>query len=374
MRLGLFMPPAHPPERSTFDAHQWDLDVIALADELGYEKAWVGEHLTAAWEPVPAPDLLIAQALMRTRRIKLGPGGHMLPYHNPVELAHRVAYLDHLAQGRLMLCIGSGSIPTDMQIFGVDPSINQHREMAREALELMLKVWEAEGPLEFKGKYWQVKIPDPNEFAWANFRVHRRPFQKPHPPIGVAAASVGSETLKIAGEKGYIPMSLGMGAAYLGSHWEAVLEGAKRANRTPPSRSQWRIVRDVWVADTDEEAQRGAREGMLFRAWREYFHPLVNYGPYPLIRLIKHDTTVPDEAVNLEYLMEHVWLVGSPETVARKIRGLYKASGGFGVLLAMVLDHSGDQRGWERAMRLLAEEVMPRVGDLTGEPAAARRR
>ena len=89
MELGLFLMPSHPPERSPFDAHQWNLDVLSLADELGYSEAWIGEQFTAPWEPVPSPDILIAQALMRTKRIKLGTGAHLLPFHHPVELAHR---------------------------------------------------------------------------------------------------------------------------------------------------------------------------------------------------------------------------------------------------------------------------------------------
>ena len=85
MKAGLFLMPSHPPERSTWDAHQWDLDCLELADNLGFSEAWIGEHFTAPWEPVPAPDLLIAQALMRTTNIKLGTGAHLLPFHNPVE-------------------------------------------------------------------------------------------------------------------------------------------------------------------------------------------------------------------------------------------------------------------------------------------------
>ena len=370
MRIGMFLMPSHPPERSTYDAHHWDIDTLVLADELGYTEAWIGEHFTAPWEPFPSPDLLIAQALMRTKNIKLGPGVHLLPFHHPVELAHRIAYLDHLAQGRLLLGIGSGGLPTDMQMFGIDFDSGEHREMTRESLEIMLHIWTSEGPSEYKGKFWSVKIPDPKEYEWATLRTFRKPLQQPHPPIGVAAASPGSETLKLAGEKGYIPMSLGLGAAYLASHWEAVLEGAARGNREPPPRSEWRIVRDVWVADTDEEARRAAQEGMLFRSWKEYLHPLFHFGPYPLTRGMKHDESIPDDDVTVEYMLDNLWLVGSPETVADKIRNLYELSGGFGILLAMVLDHSGDQQGWERCMRLLAEEVMPRVADLTGEKAA----
>ena len=359
--------PSHPPERSTIDAHHFDLETIAMADKLDYCEAWIGEHFTAPWEPVPTPDLLIAQALMQTNNIRLGAGAHLLPYHHPVELAHRVSYLDHMAQGRLLLGIGAGGLQTDAIMFNVDFESGENRDMTREALEIMLFIWKNESPSEYKGKYWTARIPDHKDWEWASLRNFLTPYQKPHPPIGIAAASPSSETLKIAGEKNYLPMSLGLGPAYIATHWESVLEGAERAGRRPPSRSEWRLVRDIWVAETDEEAVRNAREGMLFRAWSEYLYPLFNYGPYPLVGGMKHNESVATEDIDLEYILEHIWLVGSPETVAEKIRGLYEASGGFGVLLSMVLDHSDDREAWHRSMRLMNEEVMPLVADLTGE-------
>lgn len=79
MELGLFMMPTHPPERRPYDGAQWNLQMIRWAHELGFAEAWIGEHFTALWEPVPAPDLLIAQALLQTSRIKLAPGAHLLP-------------------------------------------------------------------------------------------------------------------------------------------------------------------------------------------------------------------------------------------------------------------------------------------------------
>src|SRR5881628_3598925 len=68
MDYGLFTMPSHPPERSLFDGHRWDLQQLRWADELGFSEAWIGEHHTAPWEPHPAPDLLVAQALMETSR------------------------------------------------------------------------------------------------------------------------------------------------------------------------------------------------------------------------------------------------------------------------------------------------------------------
>src|SRR5438034_299540 len=96
MQFGLFMMPLHPPERSFVDSYERDLAQIVLADRLGYHEVWIGEHLTERWENAPAPELLIAQALIKTEKIVLATGVTLLALHNPVEVAHRIAMLDHL--------------------------------------------------------------------------------------------------------------------------------------------------------------------------------------------------------------------------------------------------------------------------------------
>jgi alkanesulfonate monooxygenase SsuD/methylene tetrahydromethanopterin reductase-like flavin-dependent oxidoreductase (luciferase family) len=64
--------------------------------------------------------------------------------------------------------------------------------------------------------------------------------------------------------------------------------------------------------------------------------------------------------VTLEYLLDNIWIVGSPETVARKIAALGAAVGGFGTLL--VIAHEWQPRAaWERSMTLLSREVLPRL-------------
>ena len=202
MKYGLFMMPSHPPERNIYDAHQWDLEYLALCDELGFDEAWIGEHFTSPWEPIPAPDLLIAQALMKTKRIKLGSGAHLLPFHHPAELAHRVAYLDHISQGRFLFGVGASGLPSDWALFDVDGNNGEHRDMTRESLDIILKIWQNDGPFEYKGKYWNVSIPEP---MYGTLEFFLRPYQQPHPPIGVASVSYKSPTLMIAGERGIHP-------------------------------------------------------------------------------------------------------------------------------------------------------------------------
>src|SRR3954451_20652261 len=310
MEIGLFLMPAHPPERSLYDATQWDLDLITLADELGYVEAWVGEHFTVPWEPICAPDLLLAQALLRTKNIKLAPGAHLLPYHHPVELAHRVAYFDHLAQGRFMLGVGASGIPGDWALYDVDGKNGEHREMTREALEIMLRIWTEDEPWEHRGKYWNANGIAPMYDGL--MRRHIKPYQDPHPPIGVTGFSAGSETLKLAGERGYLPMSLDLNTDYVATHWDAVLEGAARSGRTP-DRRDWRLVREVVVAETDEQAFRYAVDGMLGRNMREYVLP--TFRTMGMTKFYKHDPAVPDADVTPEYLAENTFVVGSVDTV-----------------------------------------------------------
>jgi alkanesulfonate monooxygenase SsuD/methylene tetrahydromethanopterin reductase-like flavin-dependent oxidoreductase (luciferase family) len=302
---------------------------------------------------------------MQTKRIKLAPGAHLLPYHHPAELACRVAFMDHLAQGRYMLGIGASGLPSDWQLFSVDGVKGETRDMTRESLDIMLKIWESDGGLEYNGKYWKVNVPGP---MLGTLRHHLKPFQKPHPPIGIAGFSPGSETLKLCGERGFIPLSLNLSPAYVATHWDAVVEGANRTGRTA-DRGEWRIVREVFVADTDDEAFKGCVRGAMGRMMSEYLLPL--FGNFGFTKYLKHDESVPDADVTPEYLVDHGWLVGSPRTVTRKLGEMNEELGGFGTVLLFAFDYADDPAPWFKSMRLLAEEVLPHFQDRAHNGVAA---
>jgi len=354
MRLGALLMPSHPPERAIGDGQRWDLEELERLDGFGFEEAWIGEHFTAAWEPCPAPDLLIAQALQRTRRIRLGPLGHLLPYHHPVELAHRVAYLDHLAEGRYQLGVGVSALPSDHQLFGLDAAGGANRRMTFEALEMMTGLWR-DGARDVRGEFWSMGEP---RTRLDSLGYHLRPFQPPHPPIAIAGLTPGSANHKLAGEKGYLPVSLSISPdpSITAQHWDAVVEGAARTGRVP-DRGEWRIIRDVYVAPTDAQARALATGGIMGRCWREFLLPLylgLGLGP-----LLKRDPAMPDEAIDLDYLADNLWFVGSPTTVAERIMDLQKQTGGFGYLLLVSYDAADEREPWVRSLRLLVEEVLP---------------
>ena len=357
MHLGYFAMPLHPPGSDPAQTMDEDLEQLAFLDRLGFEEAWIGEHFTAMWENIPCPDLFIAKALGVTQRMKLATGVSCLPNHTPLMLAQRIAQLDQMARGRFYWGVGSGGFPGDFELFGVDPKSGEQRGITRALLDAVLDLWNDPKPGVYETKYWKYIVPEPQ--ADIGLRLHLKPYQKPHPPIGVAGVNANSETLVLGGERGYIPMSINfVPKRLLRTHWDAVEQGAKRSGRVP-DRMTWRIARDVHVADTNERARREALEGPIARDYRDYFLRLL-----PKIRgldLLKVDPAMPDSGITLEYLLDNIWVVGDPDTVAAKLARLRDDVGGFGALL--VIAHEGRPRtSWERSMTLLHDEVLPRLG------------
>jgi len=366
MDFGYFAMPSHPPERGLKQGHDYDLSVLRDLDRMGFTEAWIGEHHTAPWEPHPAPDLLIVEALRQTERLRIGPGGFLLPYHHPAELANRVAMLDHLSEGRLVFGVAASGLPSDWAMFNVDGMSGANRDMTREALDIILRLWTEDQPFHHEGRFWKVDRPDT---MFGFLKPHIKPFQKPHPPIGVAGLSKNSDTLKLAGERGFLPLSLNLNPAYVRSHWDAVEAGAAKTGRTP-WRGDWRLVREVCVAETDEEAWRLSVGSMMGRMMGEYFLPLLsNFG---FKEYLKHQPDVADSDVTVEYCAKHNWIVGSPKTVVEKLETVYDECGGFGQILVFGFDYMENPEAWRTSLGLLQTEVLPKVKHLLpAKPQAA---
>jgi alkanesulfonate monooxygenase SsuD/methylene tetrahydromethanopterin reductase-like flavin-dependent oxidoreductase (luciferase family) len=372
MKLGLFSMPCHPPHRKHVETFEEDLELVVLADQLGYDEAWLGEHYTSTWENIPAPDLVLAQAILLTERIVLATGVSCIPDHNPAQLAHRIAQLDVMAKGRFMWGVGVGAFFGDSILFEV-PQDGTHRRVTHENVDAILKIWASDGD---EGYEWRSEndpkfnFTIPRREDWRGIGYHMKPFQKPHPPIAVAGLSASSTTLRWAGEYGWIPMSIHIiGERDLIGHWKAYEESAV-ASGLEPKRSDWRICRDVYVADTDEQARQELLDSSWVPAYRDYLIPSVK--SFNVHGLWKDDPNMPDEAITPEHIASARAIVGSPDTVARQLRSLYERVGGFGGLLMLCYDWEGeDGPRWRHSMELLGKEVMPQLADLTGEPAMA---
>ncbi len=367
MQYGMFSMPLRPPGGDVTKEYHQDVETFVLGDKLGYSEGWMGEHYTIPWEPVPSTDLFAASVFAQTEQIRVGTGVVLLPMHDPRLVALRIAYLDHLSKGRLNFGIGAGGAPTDFHFWDIDYKEGEHRARMRESIDVIKRLWTEDDPFEHNGKFWQFKVPEP--MMQVPLYHHVRPYQDPHPPIAVAGLHKASESLVTAGEQGWIPMSINyLPAENLITHWGAVCDGAKKGGRPTPSRRDWRIAREIFVAKTDAEARDKVLNGPMAAAYSNYmFNVLQSLG---VVDLYKSDPDMPDEALTAEYVCDNIWVVGSPDTVAEKLETLYNDVGGFGTVLQIQYTYEPFQE-WKDNMELLAKQVMPQLKHLVPDDADA---
>lgn len=355
MDIGLFMVPFRAPQTELHAGFEWDMQVIRWAEEFGLSEVWVAEHSTMRWEPICSPEMYLAVAASQTKNIRLATGANVPAHHNPAALAHRLMQLDMMSQGRLIVGLGAGAYPSDQALHGNDQPV----EKMLEAIEIMKAAWTEKGPFTYEGTFWDMEIAEFDP-------IQQGPFwesvQKPHPPLAMAGLSEMSNTLRTAGKLGYIPMSFNVGREYLAGHWYRYMQGAEGAG-LQADRNQWRVAHNILVADTDEEAMDLAVNGAMGQTYREWMLPGYERGG-----LLK--TMVPElgvskaEDVPIEYLAEEKWLVGSPDTVVKKLQKDLDASGGFGTVITFTFDYLDQPEKYRRHLELLGTEVVPQIKDL----------
>ena len=110
MRLGMFMMPVHPPARSLSDTLAEDTEKSLLADKLGYDELWMGEHFSATTEPFPSPLMFLAGLVPQTKNLRFGTAVINLPNHHPASSPAEAAQFDHMSGGRFLFGVGSGGL------------------------------------------------------------------------------------------------------------------------------------------------------------------------------------------------------------------------------------------------------------------------
>lgn len=340
-------------KRAAKDVIDWDLQVVEWADKYGLAEAFFAEHYTVGAEPSPAPDVMIAAASQRTSQIRLGAGAHLLPYHNPVALAHRIMWLDHMTGGRYIVGVAPGAYPTDAQLFGTGQN---NPEMMIEAIEIMQAIWTRTGPFKIDGKYWSVDMPDYDPSIKG---PHLKPLQTPHPPITMTGMRPQSPTLTVAGERGFAAASQQLGIETVLQHWVAYEQAATEAGHAV-SKADWRIFRDFFVADTDEEARDAVLNGTAGKIWESVLLPV--YRSMNLLPLLAG--SMDPEKVTVEWLVDNFWLVGSPSTVIEKARAFNEKVGGVGTVISFTYDYSADPEVYRRNFELMGTKVMPELASL----------
>jgi alkanesulfonate monooxygenase SsuD/methylene tetrahydromethanopterin reductase-like flavin-dependent oxidoreductase (luciferase family) len=356
MKLGLFMMPLHDPRRDYLSVLNEDRQSILLADQLGYDEAWVGEHYACKTEPIANPLQFMATLLPVTRRIVFGSAVLNLPQHHPAQVAGDVAQFDHLAEGRFIMGVGPGGLGSDFELF---ETLDKNRaDMLVESVETIHAIWRSDPPYRIQGKYWSVVVEKQYQPA-LGIGPMLKPYQKPYPPLVVSAMSPHSSTATLAGERGWGLISANFApSSQVRTHWEACCTGAERSGRRP-DRANWRVARSIICTATDAEAAEYLADETSSPNWY-YAYLRENFRNSKLLRILKDDAAMPDEALTIRHLLDTVVIAGSPGAVLDRLIALVDEIGPFGTLLVT-------QKDWDRpalyqaSMRLIANEVMPRL-------------
>ena len=155
------------------------LEEMAYCEELGFDGVVFNEHHYSAYGTMPSPNLIASALSQKTKKIKIGVLGNILPLRNhPVRVAEEYAMIDCLSNGRLIAGFVRG-IPPEYIWYGVNPA--ESRGRFQEAYDLIMTAWT--NPVwSFEGEFFKLK----------DCAIWPRPVQQPHPPIWIAARSAES--------------------------------------------------------------------------------------------------------------------------------------------------------------------------------------
>jgi alkanesulfonate monooxygenase SsuD/methylene tetrahydromethanopterin reductase-like flavin-dependent oxidoreductase (luciferase family) len=372
MKLGIFMMPVHPLHRDPTVTLREDRETVILADQLGFHDVFIGEHLTDRAENITNSLLFLATLIHSTRQIKLGTGTCNLSQQHPVLVAAQAAMFDHLAQGRFILGVSPGALPSDAEAIGI---LNEDRnKMFAEAIDVILKIWEGEAPydIDLPGNRFKVTTRSYMDLALGT-GIMPKPFQKPRPEIVGTVVAPFSKGVIAMGERDFHPLSANfLLPQWLPSHWTNYAEGKVKAG-VKPDPAQWRIARTVFVADDDKVAAAYGRTDPK-SPFRFYYHQLKT----KLTKMNRHvvfkeHKDQSDAEVTLDFVLERLVIAGTVNKVVDQILAFRERVGDFGELVYAGMDWV-DAKLEKRSMQLMAEEVMPRVNAAIAKPSGLHRR
>ena len=369
MRLGYFTMPVHPLNRPWHQTLKEDREAIILADQLGFYDAFVGEHLTDKAENVTNCMTFLSSLIPSTKTIKLGSGTSNLSHIHPVVIAQQAAMFDQLSEGRFVFGVSPGALTSDAEALGI---LEQDRnKMFAEAIDVILAIWEGEPP-------YNIDFPD-NRFKVSTARTQAldigvgyfgKPYQKPRPEIVGTVVAPYSPGVVLMGKRDFHPLSANfLLSKHLKSHWENYSKGKAEVG-VEPKVADWRVARNIFVADDDKTAARYGRTDPNSPYQFYWSQMLYKMRRGKRLYVFKSHKDQPDEEITQDYVMDNCVIHGSVNKVVDDILALREEIGDFGELVYAGMDWV-DPTLAKRSMQLLAEEVMPRVNAAIGKSAAA---
>ena len=346
--FGAFLAPHHPIGEHPMLQFRRDLDFTEHLDKLGYDEFWCGEHHSSGWEMIGSPEMFLAAAAERTKRIRLGTGVVSLPYHHPFNVAQRMVQLDHMSGGRAIFGTGPGALSSDAYVLGIDPMVQRDRQ--DEAIGVIRRLMSGERV-----------TAESDWFTLRNAALQILPLQEEMP--FVTASQISPSGMTLAGKHGIGVISIGSmseeGLTALPTQWSFAEDSAKKHGKTV-NRKDWRVLLSWHIAETREKAREEAGKGLM-RHHNEYIvGTLQRPGAKPYKSVTEAlDTTsgAPGSAAT----------IGTPDDLVATIKSVIKMSGGLGTIVGFAHDWANIEntfRSWEMVARYVIPEINGYIGKL----------
>jgi alkanesulfonate monooxygenase SsuD/methylene tetrahydromethanopterin reductase-like flavin-dependent oxidoreductase (luciferase family) len=323
------------------------LDELELADRLGYDYAWeVEHHFLEEYSHSSAPEVFLAAASQRTRDIRLGHGIMQLTTNHPAKAVERISALDLVSDGRVEFGMGESASITELHPFGV--RFRDKREIWEDAVRCAIPMF-ADGGVEYHGPHFDFPLRN----------VLPKPRQKPHPPLWTACSQL--ETIEYAGRRGLGALGFQFVSADAAHAWVHAYYNAmtKRLDKLAdyPVNPNIALVSMFMCAETDEEARARADGATFFQFCLRYYNSPDRRRPEPGEVNMWDEYTAWKTAnpTSAERALSG-GLIGSPETIRRKLRK-FEASNIDQVIL---LNQAGRNTHADicHSLELFASEVM----------------
>jgi alkanesulfonate monooxygenase SsuD/methylene tetrahydromethanopterin reductase-like flavin-dependent oxidoreductase (luciferase family) len=357
------------------------LDQVELADSLGIQYVWeVEHHFLEEYSHSSAPEVFLAAASQRTKRIRLGHGIILTSprFNHPARTAERVAMLDLVSNGRVDF--GSGESSSVAELGGFASSFEEKRDAWLEGLEVAVRCMTEEPFTGVDGQF--VSMPPRN--------VVPKPVQKPHPPLWVACSR--RDTILLAAEKGIGALTFAFIDPEEARHWVDDYERTLAERGVPVGaavNAQVACVTTMMMHHDEEEAIRRGIEGANFfgyslghfyvfgehrpghtDVWQEFLakRAEVGFDPDVAARALKEETLGAKLANGDSTGLRGA--IGTPDQVRRYLRR-YEEAGVDQVIFVLQAGRNRHEDIME-SIELFGREVLPEFAERDEALSAAK--
>jgi len=350
MKLGYFTFPMHPHNKSYSKSLAEDRESIILADKLGFEEAFIGEHLSDKCERITSCMNFISSLIFDTKNIKLGTGTLNLPHSHPVTIAAQVSMIDTLLKGRFIMGIGPGSLVSDMELY---ETLKKNKlEMFLESIDHILNLWKKKPPYNLKGKHWNISTKETYD---KNLFIGEmgRPFQKPHPEIVVTSLGASNKGLEEAVKRGWNVISSNFLRDDRLEIHNKIIGKFKRKSLN------WRIAKFIFVSNKKNEIQNYglSEKGPIFFCLNQIYKKLKKYNR---LDILKKNPDDKKEKIDIKELMNKLVIYGDTIEVKDKILELKSKFNNMKTLTYVNVDWQ-DTKITKKSMQLLSEKVIEKI-------------